>query len=496
MSTTRVTSLNGREIVFEDEVKASGGMKDIHFHPHKDYVVGFYRDVKDMRALRDRLSDIAGRYRKNLLEQDCGGFWEKHFCWPFDIVEHRSRIGVVAPFYDKAFFFEFGSNNGDKFKIKGRDKEGKWFVGSLRDRHLDPREKGNWLTYFQICLAMARAVRRLHMAGLSHSDLSYKNVLLDPTSGRACLIDLDGLVVPGKHAPEVVGTPDFIAPEVVATQDLDRENPNRKLPSQATDRHALAVLIYLYLFFRHPLRGRKIHDRDSNIDEALAMGERALFVEHPSDASNRVNPADLHPSALPWGDPDKRPCAMAGPHLENLFHRAFIEGLHAPEKRPSASDWETALVRTLDMILPCSAGCEMGWYVFVADKRWPACLHCGAEHKGTVPVLNLYSSRQKGRFHSDDHRVMVWNGQSLFAWHATRNIFPNEHLTDFQKKRVGYFEEYKGTWYLVNENLPRMKNAISGEDISIGGRVALTEGVQILLSSEEGGRLIQVQLAG
>ena len=27
-----------------------------------------------------------------------------------------------------------------------------------------------------------------------------------------------------------------------------------------TDRHALAVLIYMYLLYRHPLRGGKVHD--------------------------------------------------------------------------------------------------------------------------------------------------------------------------------------------------------------------------------------------
>lgn len=38
----------------------------------------------------------------------------------------------------------------------------------------------------------------MHAAGLAHSDLSYKNVLIDPVTGSACVIDVDGLVVPGK----------------------------------------------------------------------------------------------------------------------------------------------------------------------------------------------------------------------------------------------------------------------------------------------------------
>ena len=97
----------------------------------------------------------------------------------------------------------------------------------------------------------------MHAAGLAHSDLSYKNILVDPVSGSASVIDVDGLVVPGKYPPDVVGTPDFIAPEVVRTSHLSKDNPDRYLPSIATDKHALAVLIYMYLLYRHPLRGGK-----------------------------------------------------------------------------------------------------------------------------------------------------------------------------------------------------------------------------------------------
>ncbi|MDQ9815927.1 lipopolysaccharide kinase InaA family protein, partial [Acinetobacter pittii] len=78
-----------------------------------------------------------------------------------------------------------------------------------------------------MCLKIARAVRRMHAAGLAHSDLSYKNVLVDPSTGSACVIDCDGLVVPGKYPPDVVGTPDFIAPEVLETKSLKLDDPNK-----------------------------------------------------------------------------------------------------------------------------------------------------------------------------------------------------------------------------------------------------------------------------
>ena len=495
MNTISLQSDTGKSIAFVDEVKASGAMKDIYFSPDRSYVVGFFREAPT-NELKDRLRDIVTRYRENMFEKDGGEFWKSHFCWPYDTVQHNGKIGVVVPFYENDFFFEYGSKNHDMLKIRGKDKEGKWFASaSNREKFLDPREKGNWLTHLKICLSIARAARRLHMAGLAHSDLSYKNVLVDPTQGRACLIDIDGLVVPGKYPPDVVGTPDFIAPEVIATQHLDKSDQNRALPSRTTDRHALAVLIYMYLFYRHPLRGAKVFDPDPMKDEERGMGTHALFVEHPNDASNRVRPNDLRPQSLPWGDPSERPYTMGGPLLKELFDKAFIEGLHAPEKRPSAADWESALVRTLDMIQPCSAKCDMGWYVF-DNSRSPICPHCGTPYRGKLPVLNLYSSRTAGNYHPDNHRLMVWDGQSLFQWHANRSIYPNEHLGDKQKRRVGYFQLHAGDWHLVNEGLHGMKDVTGNRDVPIGSNVKLVDGGQVLLSGDKDGRLIQVQMAG
>ena len=64
------------------------------------------------------------------------------------------------------------------------------------------------------------------------------------------------------------------------------------------------------------------------------------------------------------------------------------------------------------------------------------------------------------------------------------------------KKRVGYFQLHDGDWFLVNEGMPGMRDVSAGKEISIGDNVKLEEGTQVLLSPVEGGRLIQVQMAG
>jgi len=493
--TIALTTNQGDAAPFVDEVIGSGAMKDVYFAPDHSYVVALFRERQDAAA-RERLRMISEDYRERIFTQAGGEYWRDVFCWPTGVVEHAGRVGVVVPAYPRHFFFEHGSANNDMLGIKGREKEGKWFASANnQQRFLDPRERGHWLNYLRICIRIARAVRRMHAAGLAHSDLSYKNVLVDPCSGQACIIDLDGLVVPGKFPPDVVGTPDFIAPEVVATSHLPRDHVQRKLPCIATDRHALAVLIYMYLLYRHPLRGGKVHDPDPQRDETLSMGEKALFIEHRSDRSNRIRVADARPSELPWADTERLPCTVTGPYLSSLFERAFGQGLHNPTERPTAEDWEFALVRTADLLQPCpNPNCTQAWYVF-DNRRSPCCPFCGTPYAGLLPVLNFYSSRRGGNFLADDYRLMVYSNQSLFPWHVNRHIAPNERLSDVQKQRVGYFVLHKGTWWLVNERLTQCRDLSAPRDVSIGERVALRDGQQLLLSREDGGRLVMVQMA-
>ena len=472
--------VSGTEYVYEDKVIGAGGMKDVYFSTDKKYVVAFFRSRPDATGM-SRLKNIVDKYRHTIFDEPNGSYWNDRFSWPTDIVEVDGRIGVVAPTYDSKYFFTYGSKNGDYLKIKGREKEGKWFASARnRSKHLDPRELGELRTSLRMALELSRVVRKLHAVGLAHSDLSYKNVLVDPTTGSACMIDIDGLVVPGIFPPDVVGTPDFIAPEVVSTQHLSARDPARKLPSALTDRHALAVLIYLYLFYRHPLRGGKSHDNDPMKDEELLMGSKALFIEHPTDRTNQVKRSQLKDDELPWGDPSLMPMNTMGPHLTDLFKRAFIDGLHESTKRPSAADWEEALVRTLDLIQPCqNKSCPQKHFIF-DNTGTPKCPVCNTAYTRELPMLDLYSKGADGNYRSLKRRLMVWDGQSLFPWHVDRSVFPNENLTAANSKRAGYFQIQNGSWVLVNETMTDMFEAETKKPIPIGGRITLETGVKII----------------
>ena len=478
---------DGSTVEFYDEIKAQGGVKDVYFSTDKTYVVAFYR--KNLSpAEKDRLSNIVGPYHKRIFESPEGNYWKEYLIMPTKMVKWNEKTGVVLPFYPKRFFFSGGP-------FDGKEKEGKWFASAkLRNRFLPADQKGTWLSNVHMCLKIARAVRRLHAAGLAHSDLSYKNVLVDPISGNACIIDADELVVPGKYDAGVLGTPDFIAPEVMATRELKLGDPNKKLPSINTDRHALAVLIYMYLLNRHPLRGGKVWDIDPAKDEAMSMGEKALFIEHPTDKTNRVKPQELDKSQLPQGDPTKLPYTICGPYLKKLFDRAFIDGLHNPLARPSAAEWEDALVKTCDLVQPCqNPKCEAHWYVFDNTTK-PKCPFCGQEYKGQLPILNFYYAPSHGKYMSENYRLMVYDKQTLYKWHSNNLVSANEKTSAEDKKPVGDFHFHNGQWILINRRLPDMYDATDKKPIAIGGYVPLTDGRQILLDKGQGGRLIVVQL--
>jgi serine/threonine protein kinase len=506
MSIVRLKSLDGADIAFDDSVIiGAGGMKDVYFAPDKSYVVGFFRNKQEY-VTKERLQLITGRYREGILNGAGGEFWKSVYCWPTHVVEHNGKLGVVAPTYAKHFFFQHGSQSNDSFNIKGKEKEGKWFASALHQgQSLDPRERGHWLSYLRISLNIARAVRRMHIAGLAHSDLSYKNVLVDPVTGSANIIDIDGLVVPGKFPPDVIGTPDFVAPEVMRTMKMKPGDPGKALPRRETDQHALAVLIYMYLLYRHPLRGRKIWDPDdSALDEELAMGEKALFVEHDQDSSNRPTRKWLEANygakklgvITPYMDPDALPYTVLGPYLTGLFKRSFIDGLHAPAQRPGADEYETALVKTADLVLNCAnPDCCQKYFVYDNSLK-PVCPFCKASYGKSVPVFDLYQNRGGGRFTADNHRLVGYHNQYIFKWHMNANVWPNEKLAESDRKPVGYISWHNNKWMLVNQAMPALKDVKAGKLIAIGQGVELVGGLQLLLDNQVGGRLVNVQVAG
>jgi hypothetical protein len=90
---------------------------------------------------------------------------------------------------------------------------------------------------------------------------------------------------------------------------------------------------------------------------------------------------------------------------------------------------------------------------------------------------------------------MVYNNQYLFQWHVNRHVVRNEKLTAEQKVPVGYFTFYGGKWVFVNQKLTSLKDLTEDKAIAVNSMVELTDGKKLLLSNEEGGRVVMITMA-
>jgi hypothetical protein len=480
MTTATAERADGSKVGFVDRDPFRGYRKDVYFTEDGRHVLAFFRGPLD-EAEAGRLGRLAGPCREEVLGG--GGGADDLFRWPEALVRHGGRTGLMVPAYGRRFRFDPAT------PLAGAEKAAKWFASALSfNRFVPPRDKGVLPGHLESCLNLARAVSRLHAAGLAHSSLDHFSCLVDPATGGACLVGLDNLVVPGFAPPPVKGVPGFMAPELM-------DGPGGQAPGPENDRHALAVLIYLLLLHRHPLRGRKVHSRDPAVQEALELGREALFIEHPVDGSNRPEAVGLGADRLPWADTRRMPLGVMGPHLKELFERAFVGGLRDPGLRPAAADWEAALAKTTDLLQPCpNPGCRMGWHVFPNSKT-PACPYCGAGFRGRLPILDFYSSADGGSFRSDDHRLVVHEDRLLLPRHVGPAASPGGvAAAGGEGAPAGHFVSHEGRWFLVNRSLGELRDPDGGPPVPPGRSVELVQGLRLLLGPGPGARLIHVTL--
>jgi serine/threonine protein kinase len=478
---------DGRTVEYLPERIGDGAMKEVYFTTDRSAVVCFYKDPRagtDPVRLK-RLEKILGPNNPTLTRAHGGAansdaeaaYFRSLFCWPTGIVK-GPQFGLVAPAYPGHFFFQ----TGPEF-IKGKEKNGMRFIGRKNRALLQkfaPPELGDFQKYLALCVQMARAVARLHNAGLAHSDLSPNNVLVDPTRGVSIVIDVDSLVVEGLYPPDVAGTKGYIAPEVLSTLHLPLRDPQRKHPNARTDLHALAVLVYQYLLLRHPLDGRRVPNATSAEEqEVLSYGREALYCEHPRDASNRPEESSYVP------------CTGLGPALAELFTRAFVNGLHAPNDRPSALEWVRGLLRTWDLLQPCgNALCGHKWYI-LAQPKAPRCPFCGTRAPRAVPILQLRRERGAGQWLADS-QLAVYHNLCLFKWHAFSDVLPGP---DADRTPQAYFAFHQGHWLLINQALDSITSP-AGNPVPRGQAIVLRHGEQFRLAAGAAGRGVVVEMAG
>lgn len=191
---------------------------------------------------------------------------------------------------------------------------------------------------------LANSFLQLHSKGLCYRDISFGNAFFDPDTGEVLICDNDNVAIDGLASGGVLGTPRFMAPEVVRGDST---------PNKDSDLYSLAVLLFYILMTSHPLEGKK--ESDIKCFDLPAMnklyGTEPVFIYDPLDKSNRPVKG-CHDNAIAFWN-------IYPEFIQKLFIKAFTDGIKdAVNGRVRESEWRLALIKLLDSIIYCQCGVE------------------------------------------------------------------------------------------------------------------------------------------
>jgi len=282
-------------------------------------------------ALKWYFREQATKEQKNALDRLVAkGPPNESFLWPIELVADAASdgFGYVMPLREA--------------KYKG--------IIDLMKRRVEP-------TFFALATAglnLADGFLQLHSKGLCYCDISFGNAFFDPLTGQILICDNDNVIVNGEKPP-ILGTPRFMAPEVVT---------GITVPSTQTDLYSLAVLMFYMFFVHHPLEGAQesaIKCLDLPAMNKL-YGSNAIFIFDPDNDTNRPVPG-LHDNPIAFWPlyPD---------FLKAMFVQSFTKGVRDPQGgRVRESEWRLAMVKLRDSIIPCqSCGAENFYDVEMVKK--------------------------------------------------------------------------------------------------------------------------------
>ena len=294
------------------------------------------------------------------------------------------------------------------------------------------------------CRNLSAAFFHLHSQGLCYKDLSFGNFFFDPSNGECIICDIDNICYSGE-AGGVLGTPGFMAPEIVIGQQK---------PSAASDLHSLAVLIFYMLYIHHPLEGRtensiKIMD---DIARRRIYGTDALYIFDPRNTRNRPDPM-VHVNALMMNN-------ILPAKLKRTFEKAFVNGLRDPNQRVVESEWQLVLDDVLETLGHCSS---CGQEVFLADFDANSTFNCWACNAEQYPIVLTI----------DDRLTLVRAGAKLKDLDGNNLGTFIRHPND--KKLLGLKNETTNQWTVTKANGDELTIA-TGRSVVLGPKVAIQAG--------------------
>ncbi len=219
---------------------------------------------------------------------------------------------------------------------------------------------------------IAKAFGDLEKRNLSYCDISGNNILVKIGKNASVrMIDIDNIYIAGKGPAVVLGTPRYIAPEVI-----DRQ----RNPDVLSDNYSLAVILFELLRAGHPYISDDILDGTPEDEEAALAGKYDYVTDD--------NATNMLPEDVVFTD-----------KLKKLFRKCFVDGKKDRLARPSAREFEYALLEASNKVTKCP-NCERWHYARKTGKVYDNCPWCDAPSKPRA-WLNFYDRLSEG----NDYRV-------------------------------------------------------------------------------------------
>lgn len=331
-----------------------------------------YKSVKDSKtyAIKWYFLQFATKDQRRILENLIEvGSPSKAFLWPIEIVTIKDKkgFGYVMPYRDSSY---------------------KGIVDLMRCK-VEPSfsalvTAGNHL---------ADSYKLLHGKGMCYRDINFGNVFFHPQTGETLICDNDNVTfVSDEHKVSVMGTPKFMAPELVVEEAM---------PSDDTDRFSLAVLLFYMFMVSHPLDGRneaKIHCMDPPANKKL-YGTNPIFIFNETDRSNEPDPT-YHSNALVFWP-------LYPKFFRDLFTKSFTEGLFTPTSRVRETEWVKATERLKDSIMICQNCSAENFYCPDKNLDGHKCWRCSSSLKKPPQLI------------TDEGRVLLLSeGAKVYLHHV------------------------------------------------------------------------------
>ena len=333
-----------------------------------------------------------------------------------------------------------------------------------------------------VCKAIknfARAMRSVHLSGWCYKDISSNNVYFDPQSGDVRIIDCDNVSVPKNKT--VLGTPNFIAPEVYETATPDMES----------DFFSMALVLYTLCTGAHPLLGKKVLAYLDSVNGDLydrmpiVYGRDAVFVFDPVNKSNEIRRykgrlRNYFDSEISYWEtlPDS---------LRNAFIKTFSDGIKPENKhmRTSDSKWESIadlLIR--ENTIKCEHCKKYSFSDRTVDGRnivHKRCWFCDEEMPFiSEPYTAVFSVKRN--ISNNVHEFKISRKQQV-----NRSIHP--HIPELSTPgwlQVKYYEDMN-ILVAINNTQLTWKYRVPGHQEHLcqpGGKIALVKGTKININRD------------